>query len=232
MSKPELIIGNKNYSSWSLRPWLALKVGGIDFDETLVRLFENDWDHHKSKLPSGTVPVLKHDNLVIWETMAILEYAAETWPDAALWPEDTHARAVARAISNEMHAGFPQVRSHMPMNIRSSHPGRGRGEGEVADLVNRDIRRIEEIWTDMRDQFGRDGDFLFGEFCIADAMFAPIVSRFTTYGVTLNGVCSRYMDAIQALPAMIEWSDAARAEPWVIKEDEIDFVEGVWQDED
>ena len=232
MAKPELIIGNKNYSSWSLRPWLAFKVGGIDFDETLVRLFESDWDHRKAALPSGTVPVLKHNDIVIWETMAILEYAAETWPEAKLWPADTHARATARAISNEMHAGFTKVRANMPMNIRASHPGRGRGEGAEADMINRDIRRIEEIWTDMRDQYGQEGDFLFGHFTIADAMFAPIVSRFTTYGVTLNGICTRYMEAIQSLPAMIEWSDAGRAEPWTIKEDEIDFVEGVWKDDE
>ncbi|MCW8915344.1 MAG: glutathione S-transferase family protein [Magnetovibrio sp.] len=231
MSKPELIIGNKNYSSWSLRPWLAFKVAGIEFDETMVRLFENDWDHHKAKLPSGTVPVLKHEGMMIWETLAILEYMAETWPEAKLWPEDKHARATARSISNEMHAGFPEVRANMPMNIRSYYPGRGRGSGEDASLINRDIRRIEEVWTDMRDEFGKGGDFLFGDFTIADAMFAPIVSRFTTYDVRLNGICRRYMDAILALPAMIEWSDAARAEPWTIKEDEIDFVEGVWKED-
>ena len=221
MAKPLLIIGNKNYSSWSLRPWLALRVGGIDFDEKLVPLFEDDWAARKAELPSGTVPVLEHDGNVIWETLAILEYAAETWPDAKLWPADKAARARARAVASEMHAGFTKVRGAMPMNIRASYPGRGMHDG-VAD----EIKRIETVWTDCRETYGQGGDFLFGEFCNADAMFAPIVSRFTTYDVKLNPTGQAYMDAIQALPAMTEWSDAGRAEPWTVAEDEIDVVEG------
>lgn len=216
MSKPLLIIGNKNYSSWSLRPWLAFRVAGIEFDEKLVPLFEDDWAERKAELPSGTVPVLEHDGLVIWETLAILEYAAETWPDANLWPSDKAARARARTVSSEMHAGFTNVRGNMPMNIRGHQPGRGMGPG-VAD----DIARIQTIWTECRETFGAGGDFLFGEFCNADAMFAPIVSRFTSYAVQMNDTCQAYMDAVQALPAMIEWSDAGRAEPWTITEDEI-----------
>jgi glutathione S-transferase len=227
MSKPLLIIGNKNYSSWSLRPWLALRAANIDFDENVVPLLEDDWAARKAELPSGTVPVLHHDGLVLWETLAILEYAAETWPDANLWPTDAKARAIARAVSNEMHAGFNAVRGHMPMNIRSNHPGRGRGKGDAAKAVERDIKRIEAIWTDCRNTYGGGGDFLFGAFSNADAMFAPVVSRFTTYAVELNSTCQAYMNAVQSLPAMIEWSDAGRAEPWTIKEDEIDFVEGV-----
>ena len=221
MTKPLLIIGNKNYSSWSLRPWLALHVAGIDFDEKLVPLFEDDWAARKAELPSGTVPVLEHDGIVIWETMAILEYAAETWPDANLWPADKAARARARSIANEMHAGFTRVRGAMPMNIRAHFPGRGRHDG-----VAEEIARIETIWTECRNEFGSGGDFLFGDFGNADAMFAPIVSRFTTYDVTLNPICRAYMDAVQALPAMQEWSEAGRAEPWTIDDDEIDFVEG------
>ena len=231
MSKPLLIIGNKNYSSWSLRPWLALRTAGIDFDEQLVPLFEDDWAERKAELPSGTVPVLKHDGTVIWETLAILEYAAETWPEANLWPTDKAARARARTVSNEMHAGFTAVRSHMPMNIRAHHPGRGRGQDDAAKAaVERDTRRIEEIWTECRETFGSGGDFLFGDFSNADAMFAPVVSRFTTYAVELNPTCQAYMDAVQNLPAMQEWSEAGRTEPWTIKEDEIDFVEGMWVD--
>lgn len=226
MSKPLLIIGNKNYSSWSLRPWLAMKVAHIDFEEKLVPLFEDDWAQRKAELPSGTVPVLEHDDTTIWETLAILEYVAETWPDANLWPSDKKARAMARVVSNEMHAGFTAVRSNMPMNIRSSDPGRGRGEGDDKVAVERDIRRIETIWTDCRNTYGTDGDFLFGGFSNADAMFAPIISRFTTYAVELNSTCQAYMDAVQNLPAMIEWSDAGRTEPWTITEDEVDFVEG------
>ncbi|MCR4377426.1 MAG: glutathione S-transferase family protein [Rhodospirillales bacterium] len=221
MAKPLLIIGNKNYSSWSLRPWLALKVAGIEFDEQVVPLFGDDWATRKAELPSGTVPVLQHDCIAIWETLAILEYAAETWPNAHLWPQDKTTRAVARAAANEMHAGFAKVRSHMPMNIRGSYPGRGLHPG-VAET----IRRIETLWGECRARFGQGGDFLFGEFCIADAMFAPVVSRFSTYAVPLNAVCQAYRDAVQALPAMQEWSVAALAEPWIIDEDEIDFIEG------
>lgn len=230
MAKPLLIIGNKNYSSWSLRPWLALKMARVDFDEKLVLLFGDDWPEQKAALPSGTVPVLEHDGIVIWETLAILEYVAETWPEANLWPADKAARARARAVASEMHANFTAVRGHMPMNIRNHFPGRGRGSGENAAKVERDIRRIEQVWSDCRETFGAGGDFLFGAFSNADAMFAPVVSRFTTYGVDLNPTCRAYMDAVQNLPAMIEWSDAGRAEPWTIKEDEIDFVEGVWKD--
>lgn len=230
MSNPTLIIGNKNYSSWSLRPWLALKAGGIEFDEKLVPLFESDWTERKAELPSGTVPVLEHDGLVLWETLAILEYAAETWPKANLWPTDPKARAMARAISSEMHAGFTAVRGHMPMNIRGDFPGRGRGKGDAAGAVKRDIRRIESIWSDCRKAYGTGGDFLFGAFSNADAMFAPIVSRFTTYVVDMNAISTAYMQAVQNHPAMIEWSKAGRVESWTIKEDEIDFVEGVWKD--
>jgi glutathione S-transferase len=219
---PKLIIGNKNYSSWSLRPWLALSVAGIAFEEQLVKLFDDDWAASKARLPSGTVPVLEHDGLVIWETLAILEYVTETWPEAHLWPQDKAARARARVVSNEMHAGFGALRSHMPMNIRASHPGRGRGVGDAALAVERDIRRIETIWSECRDTFGQGGDFLFGAFSNADAMFAPVVSRFTTYDVSLNTTSQMYMDAVQNLPAMQAWSDAARAEPWIVKEDEID----------
>ncbi len=231
MSKPLLIIGNKNYSSWSLRPWLALKTSGIDFDEKLVPLFDDDWPKHKAGLPSGTVPVLEHDGLVLWETLAILEYAAEIWPRARLWPEETKARAMARTVSNEMHAGFTAMRANMPMNIRASHPGRGRGQDAPTQAaVERDIRRIEHIWTECRETYGAGGDFLFGAFSNADAMFAPVVSRFTTYAVDLNPACRAYMETVQVLPAMVEWSEAGRAEPWTIKEDEIDFVEGLWRD--
>jgi len=162
-----------------------------------------------------------HGTAVVWETLAILEYAAETWPHANLWPADKDARARARAVSAEMHAGFTRVRACMPMNIRGHYPGRGMHEG-----VAENIRRIEALWTECRETFGGGGEFLFGDFCNADAMFAPVVSRFTTYAVELNPTCRAYMDAVQALPAMQAWSEAGRAEPWTIAEDEIDIVEG------
>jgi len=213
-----LIIGNKNYSSWSLRPWLAMKVKGIGFTEKLIPLFDEDWPGAIAGIsPTKCVPVLQDGGLCVWETLAILEYLADRHSGLGFWPADTEARAVARAVANEMHAGFPGLRSNMPMNIRKSLPGRGRGEG-----VDKDIARIEEMWTDCRTRFGGGGDFLFGEFCNADAMFAPVVSRLTTYCVEMDGVAESYVNAVQALPAMIEWSEAARAEPWIVEEDEVE----------
>lgn len=218
MSNYTLYIGNKNYSSWSLRPWLAMKVAGIPFEEKLILLFDDDWKENIARVsPSARVPVLVDGDLTIWETMAILEYVAERNPDKNLWPKDPTARSVARSVSNEMHAGFTALRNNMPMNIRKSHPGKGMGEG-----VAEDIARISEIWNDCRARFGSGGDFLFGEFSIADAMFAPVVSRLTTHVVALDEVSAAYRDAVQALPEMIEWSDAGRAEPWIVPEDEID----------
>jgi len=218
MSAYTVYIGNKNYSSWSLRPWLAMKVAGIPFEEKLILLFDDDWKANIAKIsPSARVPVLTDGDLTIWETMAILEYLAERHPDKGLWPEDPTARAIARAVSNEMHAGFSNLRTHMPMNIRKSHPGKGMGPG-----VAEDIARVQEIWNDCRRRFGDGGPFLFGKFCNADAMFAPVVSRLTTHVVKLDEVSAAYRDAVQALPEMIEWSDAGRAEPWIVPADEID----------
>lgn len=218
MSDYTLYIGNKNYSSWSLRPWLAMKVAGIPFEEKMILLFDENWRETIAAIsPSARVPVLTDGDLVIWETMAILEYLAERHPEKNLWPGDAAARAVARAVSNEMHAGFNALRGNMPMNIRKSLPGRGMGEG-----VAEDIARISEIWNDCRSRFGAGGPFLFGGFSIADAMFAPVVSRFTTHVVELDPVSAAYRDTIQAMPEMVAWSDAARAEPWIVVEDEID----------
>ena len=218
MSAYTLYIGNKNYSSWSLRPWLAMKVAGIPFEEKLILLFDDDWKANIAKVsPSARVPVLVDGGQTIWETMANLEYLAERHPDKGLWPEGREARAMARSVSNEMHAGFTALRGNMPMNIRKSHPGKGMGEG-----VAEDIARVSEIWNDCRKRFGADGPFLFGKFCNADAMFAPVVSRLTTFAVELDAVSAAYRDAVQALPEMIEWSDAGRAEPWTVSEDEID----------
>ena len=216
MSNYTLIIGNKNYSSWSLRPWLAMKVKGIDFTEKLIPLFDDAWAQAIAEVsPTSCVPVLQDGDLTIWETMAILEYMADRPPDAGFWPTDVKARAVARSVSNEMHAGFTNLRGNMPMNIRKSLPDKGDGEG-----VDKDVARIQALWADCRTRFGDGGDFLFGEFCNADAMFAPVVSRLTTYCVELDDASQKYVDAVQALPAMIEWSEAGRVEPWVVDEDE------------
>lgn len=217
MTALSLVIGNKNYSSWSLRSWLAMSVANIPFTEKLIPLFDARWDDAIAALsPNKKVPLLIDGDLRIWESLAILEYLAEKFPAAHLWPNDPAARATARAISAEMHAGFTALRSHMPMNIRKSMPGVGRGPG-----VDDDITRVCAIWRDCRTAFGADGPFLFGTFSNADAMFAPVVSRFTTYAVALDETCRTYADAILALDAMTAWSDAARAEPWVIDADEV-----------
>ncbi len=219
MSEFTLIIGNKNYSSWSLRPWLALRHAGIPFDERLLLLFDENWKEAIAAVsPSGRVPVLQHGEHTIWETLAIIEYANELFPDAGFWPEDRDARATARAIANEMHAGFTALRNHMPMNLRRLDlKGKGRGPG-----VDEDIVRICEIWCDCRSRYGAGGEFLFGAFCAADAMYAPIVTRLDTYGVDLDTTCAAYSRAVLTLPAFVEWRDAALQEPWIVPEDEID----------
>lgn len=209
-----LIIGNKNYSSWSLRAWLALKQTDVPFDEVLIPLDQPD---SKAAIlahsPAGQVPILKVNGELIWETLAIIEYLAETCPDAGLWPTDPAARAQARAVSAEMHAGFAPLRTHMPMDLRGAYPGQGRGPG-----VEADVARIVKIWTQCRARFGAGGDFLFGAFGAADAMFAPVVGRLRTFGVDLPEVCAAYRDAVWAHPSMAEWVAAAVAEPWVIDE--------------
>lgn len=201
MSEPTLVIGNKNYSSWSLRPWLALRVAGIPFKEVRIPLYEPGtaaalapWS------PSGLVPLLQDGELKVWDSLAICEYLAECHPDRGLWPEDRSARAVARSVSAEMHAGFSGLRTAMSMNIRRRYPDRGR----TPDCL-RDIERVLAIWSDCRSRFGAGGDFLFGRFGIADAMYAPVVLRFQTYEVALDGAARAYADAILALPAMQDW---------------------------
>ena len=203
-----LVIGNKAYSSWSLRPWLLMRQAGIAFDEIRVSLYE---EGAKQKIlqysASGRVPVLRHGNLTIWDSLAMCEYLAEQYPEKQLWPAETAARAHARSISAEMHAGFTNLRSQMPMNVRREIPGRARTP-EVAG----EIARIEAIWNDCRSRHGKRGPFLFGAFSIADAMYAPVVSRLRTYGVALAEEAGKYAASIHALPAMQEWIAGARAE--------------------
>ncbi|MEO1132729.1 MAG: glutathione S-transferase family protein [Cyanobacteria bacterium J06639_1] len=214
MSDFSIVIGNKNYSSWSLRGWLGLKLTGIEFEE--IRIPLNQTTTHDTILrysPSGRVPALRHDDLWVWESLAIAEYLAEVFPEAGLWPSDRAARARARAVSAEMHAGFVPLRQHMPMDCRSHHPDRGREPG-----VKENCDRITTIWNECRAQFGSTGDFLFGAFSIADAFFAPVVSRFRTYAVELDPVSRAYADAIWAFPAMQEWVTAAEKEAEVIED--------------
>jgi glutathione S-transferase len=217
MSTCTLIIGNRNYSSWSLRGWLAASQSGIDFETELVRLSEPG--SHAALLghsPAGRVPVLEHGGQVVWDSLAIIEYLAELCPDAGLWPADAGARATARSIAAEMHAGFAALRASMPMNLRKALPGKGRGPGVAAD-----IERIGAIWREARSRFGQGGPFLFGSYCAADAMYTPVAARFRTYGVTLDPACQAYADAALAWPAFLAWQQEALEEPWIIPEDEV-----------
>jgi glutathione S-transferase len=214
---PKLIIGNKNYSSWSLRPWLAMKVAGLAFDEEVVSLYGPDG---KPRLldysPAGKVPVLIDGEVTVWESLAILEYLAEKHPAAGLWPADATARSHARAISAEMHAGFVPLRSACSMNCR--RPVRPR---DLAPEVLGDIRRIDTMWADCRSRFGKGGPFLFGSFTAADAMYAPVVLRFETYAIEVGPASRAYMAAIGGLPALGEWKAAARAEEWTLPQFEV-----------
>jgi glutathione S-transferase len=216
-----LVIGNKNYSSWSFRPWLAMKVAGIPFQETVISLEASDFKARvKAISGAGKVPVLVDGGVHIWETLAILEFLAEKFPAASLWPGEAATRAHARAISFEMHAGFQPLRRQLPMNMW--RPVLPRQLDPDADA---DVARIDAIWAECRSRFGAGGPFLYGAFGAADAMYAPVVSRFHTYAVKVSAVARDYMHAIMALPAWNEWRDAALREPWVLPHDEVDWPE-------
>ena len=208
----KLIIGNKNYSSWSLRPWIAMRHAGIAFEEEVIPLYEpGSRERVLTYSPVGKVPILIDGDMTIWESLAILDHLAERFPKAQLWPADPRARAHARAISAEMHAGFGPLRRHCPMNMRRVSRKR-----ELTAEVAADVRRIEDIWTDCRRRFGEGGPFLFGAFSAADAMYAPVVSRFASYAIGVGAACEAYMTAMMALPAWQEWRSVGVAEPWVM----------------
>jgi glutathione S-transferase len=216
MARPTLVIGNKNYSSWSLRGWLLLRGFDIDFDEVQLKFHTPEWDASIARWsPSGLVPVLWLDGEPIWDTLAIAETVAERWPDKNVWPREPRARALARSVCAEMHSGFHALRQAMPMNVRGSYPGRG-----MSPEVAQDIERVLARWTMCRERFGQGGALLFGAFTAADAFYAPVATRFVTYGVRLPDVTRRYVDAVLALPAVREWSVSARAEPEVIAAEE------------
>jgi len=212
MAKLELVIGNKAYSSWSLRPWLLLRESGIAFDEIMIPLYQPDSPRMiRERSPSSRVPALIDGDLTVWDSLAICEYVAERFPKAKGWPEDLEARAIARSVCAEMHSGFAAVRTELPMNLR------GRRTGVTpSDTARSEIDRIFEIWSDCRRQYGAGGKFLFGRFGIADAMYAPVVTRFATYGIELTGAARDYSEAILALPSLKEWTQAAREEDRVI----------------
>jgi len=218
MSTLHLIIGNKNYSSWSLRPWMAMTMAGIPFRETVIPL---DTPETKSQIAehsgAGRVPVLHHGKLVIWDSMAIFEYLAETFPEKKLWPVGKTARAVARSVANEMHSGFAALRNACPMNIR-----RAPKPVPLSDPVKADIARIEAVWRECRGKFGKGGPFLFGKFSIADAMYAPVASRFSTYLLSTGDDTRAYVTTILNTSAFKLWQEAALKESWIIPADEVD----------
>ncbi|HET8728690.1 MAG TPA: glutathione S-transferase family protein [Alphaproteobacteria bacterium] len=207
-----LIIANKTYSSWSLRAWLALKATGAPFKEVLVPLGQPETRRAiLQHTQSGRVPALKTGDLTIWDSLAVGEYLSEAFPDAGLWPGGRDARAVARSVVAEMHSGFADLRRHLPMDLKHDRSGKAQ-----TPEVDADIGRILELWRTCRARFGAGGPFLFGGFSLADAFYAPVVTRFATYGVELDPVCTAYSEAVLDLPSMREWKRDALAEPWVL----------------
>ena len=210
MAQYTLVIGNKAYSSWSMRPWLLMKEAGLAFDEVRIPLYQEGHDRKiRDYSPAGRVPVLVDGAVTVWDSLAICEYLAERHAEKNLWPANAAARAHARAVSAEMHAGFAALRGNMGMNVRRSFPGVG-----MTPEVAKDIARIEQLWEDCLQRYG--GPFLFGAFGIADAMYAPVATRFRTYAVGLSAVAQRYADLLLALPAVAEWYAAAHAETEVL----------------
>jgi len=206
-----LVIGNKNYSSWSMRPWLALAGRGIPFAEVLIPL-----DHPNTKQqvlqysPTGQVPVMKYGQLLVWDSLAIVEYVNDMHPEAGLWPQELEYRAVARALCAEIHSGFQAFRQACPMNLRRRQAGR------LTSQADQDVLRMVNYWRQLRLSAGGSGPFLFGEFGAVDAFFAPLASRIRSYEIPVDRVANEYIDAIYNFPAFQKWYQAAIAEPWKI----------------
>jgi glutathione S-transferase len=219
MSNITLIIGNQNYSTWSMRPWLFVKYHELDVDIEKVTLFT---DQTRQKLANhfsnGKVPLLIDGDLEVWDTMAILEYLAEKFPHTRAWPDDVEARAVARSVSAEMHSSFTHLRNDIPMNCRRFFP-----DYPVSESATRDIDRIQEIWGYCRSRFGKNGPWLFGAFSIADAMFAPVVMRFRSVQVHLDTVSQAYCETVNRCPKVVQWINDGKHESEVVKEDELDW---------
>lgn len=212
----KLFIGNKAYSSWSMRGWLAVKQSGLPFEEIVVPLYDEEWNRRREgdefAPSSGKVPILWDDDSVVWDSLAIIEYLAEKAGRDKFWPEGETARAMARSMAAEMHSSFANLRRECPMNIRNRYPAKA-----LPAEVQADIIRVVSLWAEARSRFGSNGDFLFGEFGAADIMYAPIVSRFATYSVTLPRFAATYCEAIFAHPFVQDWIAAAQEEPWVIE---------------
>jgi len=214
MSNPKLVLGNKRYSSWSLRGYLALKFTGIDFDEVMIPLFVGDFHKiMKDNAPEAPtkVPSLVDGEHTIWDTNSIMEFAAEESHNGALWPEDKYERAHARSICAEMHSGFVALRGHLPMDL-----GQVKEASDLPEDVSTDIDRIIEIWSDCRKKYAEQGPYLFGKLSMADAAYAPVVARFKGNSIVLDDICAAYVQAIWDLPAFEEWRAGAASEPWII----------------
>jgi glutathione S-transferase len=211
----KLVIGNKNYSSWSMRPWLALRAGNIPFEEIFIPLYTDDpadKDRILSFTRSGKVPCLIDGDVTVWDSLSIIEYVAERFPQAKLWPDDRAARAHARSISAEMHSGFLPLRNECGMNLH-----RPVGSIALSADARANVARVDQIWSECRTRYGKSGPFLFGAFGAADAMFAPVVHRFRTYAVDVGPLAKAYMETMLALPAFAEWTRAGLAETLVIE---------------
>jgi glutathione S-transferase len=214
-----LVIGNKNYSSWSMRPWVALKAAGIPFEERFIPLYTGEADKKRilDVTPAGKVPALIDGAVTVWDSLAIIEYAAERFPDAHLWPKDFASRAHARSVSAEMHSGFMALRNECGMNLHRQIAAKTLSEGARADIA-----RVQQIWTDCRAHYGKAGPFLFGAFSGADAMYAPVVHRFRTYAIDVTTPVREYMETMMLLPAFQQWTDEALAETILIEKFEVD----------
>jgi glutathione S-transferase len=213
----KLIIGNRAYSSWSMRGWLAVKQSGEEFEELVVPMFDDEWEKRREGdefAPSlGKVPILWDGECVVWDSLAIIEFLADRVGRNRYWPEDDAARGMARSMAAEMHASFANLRRELPMNVRKSFAPR-----ELSDGVTDDINRILQLWAQARARFGGTGNFLFGHWCAADIMYAPVVTRFITYAVPVPPFAALYMKAVLSHPHVQDWIDQAQDEPWVIEE--------------
>ncbi len=213
----KLIIGNRAYSSWSMRGWLAVKQSGEEFEELVVPMFDDEWEKRREGdefAPSlGKVPILWDGECVVWDSLAIIEFLADRVGRKRYWPDDDAARGMARSMAAEMHSSFASLRRELPMNVRKSYSPR-----ELSGGVKDDINRILQLWAQARARFGGTGDFLFGDYCATDIMYAPVVTRFITYGVPVPPFAALYMKAALSHPHVQDWIDQAQDEPWVIEQ--------------
>jgi len=217
----KLIIGNRAYSSWSMRGWLAAKQSEEEFEELVVPMFDDEWEKRREGdefAPSlGKVPILWDDDCVVWDSLAIIEFLADRVGRAKYWPEDVKARGMARSMAAEMHSGFANLRRELPMNVRKSFPTR-----DLSNEVRNEINRILQLWAQARARFGGTGDYLFGDWCATDIMYAPVVTRFITYSIPVPRFAELYMKAVLSHPHVMEWIDKAQDEPWVIEQYEVE----------